>query len=43
LKEENGDEREWVYFDDSATSKTSIKSILDEKESRSNYLVLYGI
>jgi len=42
-KEDNGDGREWVNFDDSSTSKTSIESILDDKKSRSNYLVLYGI
>ena len=42
-KEENDDGREWVYFDDSATSKTSIESILDKRKShQSNYLVLYG-
>ena len=42
-KEDNGDGREWVNFDDNSTSKTSIESILDDKKSRSNYLVLYGI
>ena len=32
-KEENGDGREWVKFDDSTTSKTSIVSILDEEKA----------
>ena len=42
-KQENGDGNEWVYFDDSSSSKTSIESILDNgKSQRNNYLMLYG-
>ena len=42
-KQDSGDASEWVYFDDSSSSKTSIESILDnERSQRNNYLMLYG-
>jgi hypothetical protein len=40
---DTGDGSEWVYFDDSSSSKTSIESTLNNERSQRNYyLMLFG-
>ena len=42
-KQETGEGSEWVYFDDTSSSKTSTESVLNnERNQRNNYLMLYS-